>query len=96
MYVARFQKHPDEKKKYTLDYSNWLDTGELVSSVTLTVTPSTGTPLVADGSAIDGTGTLVSFFASVGTDDVDYSVVVQATTDGGQIKVDTILFAVRE
>lgn len=96
MKLARFVKSPAERKRYSIDYSDWLDTGELVSSIVFTVTPSTGTlPLVIDSYLIGTPATSVGFFANYGDDNVSYTVDVVMTTSGGQIKEDQILFSVR-
>lgn len=95
MRLGKFSKAPAERKRYSADYSDWLDTGETVSNVTFSVTPTTASPLAVDGSAIAGDGLTVSFFVSGGIDETDYTIIVTATTSSGQIKEDTLLFAVR-
>jgi hypothetical protein len=45
--------------------------------------------------AVGPTDTKVVFFASGGDPSETYTVVVRMTTTGGQVKEDTILFAVR-
>jgi len=94
MALSKFIQEPGEYKRYVLDYSDWLDEGEQITSVTFTVTPSDGVTVPI--SAIDDTGTLVSFFATGGTDGVKYTVEATINTDGGQIKEDQIYFVIRE
>lgn len=97
MRLGSFQKTPVERKRYSLDYTDWLDTGETIVDRVFAVTPITGaSPLQVDASAIDPTGKLVQFFANYGDDDVTYTVDVQITTSGGQIKEDQILFSVKD
>lgn len=97
MKLAKFVKAPVERKRYQIDYSDWLDTGELVQSIVFTVSPSTGTqPLVVDAYLIGTPATSVAFFANLGDDGVTYTVNVVMTTDGGQTKEDQILFSVRD
>jgi hypothetical protein len=96
MKLAKFVKSPAERKRYSIDYSEWLDTGELVSSIVFTVAPSTGAaPLVIDSYLIGTPATDVDFFANYGVDGVGYTVNVVMTTSGGQIKEDQILFSVK-
>jgi hypothetical protein len=95
-YIKKFVQHPDERKRYTVDYSEWLDTDETISSVTFEVTPTTDTPLVVDGEEIAADEESVSFFVSAGDDGETYDVLVTATTSAGQVKTLCILFAVRD
>lgn len=100
MKLAKFVKSPVERKRYQIDYSDWLDTGELVQSIVFTVSIVSGTeppgPTLNIDSYLIGTpATSVAFFAADGFDEVNYSVDVVMTTDGGQIKEDQILFSVR-
>ena len=39
MNLGKYYKAPDERKRYSIDYSDWLDTAERLSSVTFQVTP---------------------------------------------------------
>lgn len=96
MKLGQFAKSPVERKRYALDYTDWLDTGETVNSVTFTVTPSTGTsPLLVDSSSINASGTEVRFFVSSGDDGANYTVTALVQTSGGQIKQDEIVYLVR-
>lgn len=97
MKLGKFTKTPVERKRYSLDYTDWLDTGETVVLCVFTVTPSTGTsPLLIDTSVIDPTGLLVGFFANYGDSGVTYTVDVLMTTSGGQKKEDQITFVVKD
>ena len=96
MKLGQFVKSPVERKRYALDYTDWLDTGETVSSVSFTVSPSTGTsPLVVDSSSISTSGTEVRFFVASGDDGGNYTVTAVIQTSGGQIKEDEIIYLVR-
>jgi hypothetical protein len=95
MKLANFVKTPAERKRYTLDYSDWLDTGETIASVTFGVSPSTTNTLQIDAFTIGSPATSVIFFANFGDATNQYTVDVQVTTSGGQTKEDTILFSVR-
>jgi hypothetical protein len=94
MKVGKFTKTPAERKRYTLDYSNWLDTGETVTGSAFAITPTTASPFFIDGQGIVG-GTQLLFYVNGGLDQSDYLVTVSITTSGGQTKQDTLTFNVR-
>lgn len=92
MALGRFVKTPGERKRYSIDYYDWLDQGERIFGVTFqTYIPD---ELEVDAFQIDPDGTRVIFFVSGGLDDVLYTVNVKMTTTGGQIKEDELLFVV--
>lgn len=95
MKLGNFIKSPVERKRYTIDYSDWLDTGETVSSIVFSVSPSTTNTLQIDAYSIASPATSVVFFANYGDAGKTYTVDVTMTTSGGQIKEDTVLFSVR-
>lgn len=96
MKLGSFTKTPVERKRYSLDYTDWLDTGETLSTSTFTVSPTTGaTPLIVDASSFDATSKQLLFFVNYGIDGVTYTIDVQVTTSGGQTKEDQITFLVR-
>lgn len=96
MKLANFIKSPLERKRYTINYTDWLDTGERVQSITFTVTPATGSALDIDAHTIAVDGLSVVFFANLGELGEVYTVEVLMTTDGGQVKEDEILFTIRD
>jgi hypothetical protein len=95
MRLGKYVKSPIEVKRYSIDQSNWLDTGEYIQSVSFTVTPATTNALYAVASAISGSSTLFTFFVSGGDDNNTYDVVARMVTTGGQVKEDSILYTVR-
>lgn len=96
MKLARFTKGPTERKRYSIDYSDWLDTGETISAVTFTPSPLATGGLEVDAYTISTPATSVVFFANAGIDGTTYTLDVTITTSGGQIKEDQILFSVRD
>ena len=96
MRLGSFVKTPIERKRYAIDYSEWLDTGETLSTVVYTIPVVTTPPLVVDASSIGSGNTVAVFFINGGLNGRQYTVEVVATTSGGQIKEDTILFTVRD
>lgn len=94
MRLAKFVKEPGERKRYTLDYAEWLEDSELISNVEFTITPSGA--LTVDSYSLGSPATNVVFFASGGVDGVTYSVEARITTSVGQIREDQVTFAVKE
>ena len=79
-----------------MDYTDWLDTGETLLTAEFSVTPGGGDPaLEVDGNSIEGAGKLLTIFINYGIVDVTYTVNVQVSTSGGQVKEDQIVFVVR-
>jgi hypothetical protein len=93
--LAKFVKKPGERKRYTVDYSEWLDEGETVTGATFAITPVTSPILEVDASSIGTPATTVVFFVNGGVAGSDYELKIHVTTSGGQVKEDTALFSVR-
>jgi hypothetical protein len=95
MILGKFFKSPDERKRYSIGYTDWLDSGELLSTVTFGVTPIDADPVVIDGIAIETGGKSVAFYASAGLDGKSYKAIATTTTSGGQVKEDTVQYTVK-
>jgi hypothetical protein len=95
MILGKFFKAPDERKRYSIGYNDWLDSGELLNSVTFGVTPVDADPVVIDGIAIETGAKTVAFYASGGIDGKSYKAIATATTSGGQVKEDTVQYTVK-
>lgn len=93
MRLGHFQKTPAERKRYAVDYVNWLDTGETLAAYQFTITPANA---VAVTSPTISSGTKLVFFVEGGASGKQYSVDIRVTTSGNQIKEDTILYTVRD
>lgn len=99
MPLGRFTKAVTERKRYQIDYTNWLDTGEGVNTVSFSVQNNSvipATPLVIDGVQVLPTGLGVQFYASGGVDGITYSVLVTMVSTLSQTKLDTVLFFIKE
>ena len=96
MKLGRFSKTPAERKRYAVDYSQWLETGETVTTRQFTVTPATTPPMQVDASSITNSGLNVVFFVSSGQDAQQYKVELVSTTSLGQVKEDVIYFNVKD
>lgn len=95
MQLGKFFKVPDDRKRYSIDYSEWLDSGETVSGVTFGVTPADSSPVLIDGNSINPSATGVVFYASAGNVGTTYVVAVTMTTGGGQVREDTVQYTVK-
>lgn len=85
MKLGRFHQYPFERKRYEIDYTQWLKPGEVITNQV--VTPPAG--LTVDGvSTIAG---ILYLFASGGVAGASYSVQIAIATNFGQTKVDTII-----
>lgn len=95
MNLGKYFKSPDERKRYSIDYADWLDTGEQLSSVTFEVTPIDANPVSINGIAIESGGKSVVFYAAAGLDGKSYKAIATMTTSGGQVKEDTVQYTVK-
>lgn len=84
--LGKFKQSPNEKKRYVMDYSLDLDTGETISSIASTViTPAGASAIVCNGVAIAPSGTQFVYYISGGTDAYTYEVQFLVTTSLGKI-----------
>lgn len=88
--LAAFQKRAIERKRYTLDYSCWLDEGETLADFAIVVTPASVPPLVASGAYSDPTDTKITTYISAGLAGAIYTVSFIASTSYGQTKRDDL------
>lgn len=95
MALGKYFKNPIERKRYTIDYSDWLDSGELVATITFTVLPVDASPAVIDGISINPAATGIVFYASGGLTGVSYTAYATMVSSNGQTKEDTVVYAVR-
>ena len=65
--VAKYKKTPAEVKRYIINYTDWLDTGETITGMVFSVANATTPPLVVDSHLIAADGKSVSYFISGGT-----------------------------
>lgn len=101
--VARFLQSPAENKRYVLDQTLFLATGEAVVSVAIAITQIAGLaspPLVVNGLAllppVNGLVLGAAFFVSGGIDQGQYEVQFLTTTTLGQVLEDVVQFNLAE
>ncbi len=88
--LGRFEQAFPELISYTLDYGQWLVSGETIVSMAYEVYPATTPALATSGSTIDGSGQKVTFRVTGGVDGQQYQVYSLATTSNGQVKRDRL------
>ncbi len=91
--LGAFRQYASETIAFTVDYGNWLSSGETVASASYGVFPLTGPALAVVGSSISG-GMRVSFQLSGGVPETEYQVWVQITTSTGQQKSNLIVVVI--
>lgn len=96
--IGKYIKSQTERKRYQIDYSNWLDTGEAVLSVAFNIALNTGSnPLVVDGIQVLPTALGVQYYISGGLDGTTYEIdATLTTTTGPQIREDAIIVTIKE
>jgi hypothetical protein len=100
--LDRFIKQPADIKKYQIDYSEWLATGETVDSVVTAVTllnpadGDVGEPTMTIGTTQIVGGNVFEYYVSLGTDGKRYKVTFQASTSDSQTVESEVEFKVRD
>lgn len=90
MKLGTFRQTPQEKKRFSISYSAWLETGEVVASITYAISPVTVVPLIIEASTVDVDGLGVTLYVSGGEDATEYQINTLMQTDAGQRKEDYI------
>lgn len=94
--LARLQKSPSERKRYTVNYNNWLAESETIVEKSFVITPATVPPLELVTSAVNPSGKGLVFYIGGGVDKEVYKIEVFITTSDSQIKEDTITVYCKE
>ena len=94
---AQFTQDNPEIRRYILDYTLQLSSGETVTGLTNTVTSPTGdnpANFNVYNVTIDPAGALAFFYATAGTQYQQYEVAFLATTSLGQVFEDVVKFTI--
>lgn len=99
--LASWKQTPDERKQYTVDYTDWLGDGETISSTDLTgieiIDGDSASDLIVVASSSILTGDKkVAYFIEGGVDGVTYKLHVKITTSTGETKEDVVIYRVRD
>lgn len=95
-FLAHFRKQPSEALDYSVDYSQWLASGETISNVVVSISPATVPALAVSAVALTGGNTIANFTVSAGTDSQQYQVTLLTTTTNAQVVEREILYTVEE
>jgi len=90
--IRRFKKYPDERKRYGLDYSDWLDASEQILSVAVQSNAAGGSTFVVESGGVSGDGKKVVFYVEGGTPDEIVVVSITIHTTAYQTKEDFVRF----
>jgi len=97
MILGKYSKAPLDNKRYTVDYSEWLDAAELVSIATSSIPVNTTIPpLAVNTPQIAVNGLSIQYYVSGGVVGTDYEILIVITTNQGQVREDTVIISVRE
>lgn len=80
--IGLFPKNPIDQMDYDIDFSRWLEDGDTITSVDVTVTPSG--ELTIPSSQISGQ--TVKVWTAGGLDGTTYEVSAAVGTSGGRVK----------
>lgn len=94
--LGRVIQQPNENLRRLLDYSRWLEEGEVITEVAVSISPTTTPPFVIDSIVIGPDGDRFAYYAHGGEDGEDYVATFSITTSVAQVKEDEVLFGVRE
>ncbi len=92
MILDTYTKQPAEVLDYDIDYTDWLEAGDIIVGKTVTV----DTGLNIDSSSIFGASLKVKVWLSGGTHGTTYKVTVTITTLLGMVKQDEFKIRVKE
>jgi hypothetical protein len=94
-FLGNFRKQPSEELDYFVDYTNWLASGETISTTVLTHTPTTSPDLVL-GAPATADNIVIGYRVSGGLSGTQYQVTVRSTASDGQVVEREVLHNVEE
>jgi hypothetical protein len=92
MLLARYRQQPGEKRKRGIDYADFLEPSEVVSTATCAVSPPDMTVTIV----IDPAGKKFAFWAEGGVDGTTYQLTFTVNTNGQQRREDEVEIDVEE
>lgn len=94
--LGRVVQQPNENLRRLAKYDAWLEPGEVIEQVAVSILPVTVPPFVVDTIVIGPDGDRFAYYAHGGVDGEDYVATFTITTSVEQVREDEILFGVRE
>lgn len=100
MILGRFAQSPEDDERYSIYYGDWLDENELLSNFDIEVAPLTSPPLEVHDSELSADQQSITFYVTGGQLDTEYTVSIQATTNGGpdlvpRVRNDCVKFSIQ-
>lgn len=93
MRLNKFRQAPADRKRYVVNYADWLNAGENINGITMSGSVPADS-FVIDGYVIDAGYQQVIFYVSGGVSGTSYDVSITVTTSLAQTKQDWITFVV--
>jgi len=94
--LGRYVQRPTADRRRVVDYSRFLSKGEVVKSVSVSVTPTTDPEFEIHTLVISPEGDKVAYYARGGVEGEEYTATFTVTTSLRQVWPHDIRFAVRE
>lgn len=94
--MGRLVQQPNESIRRLAKYDRWLEEGERITNVEVSISPVTTPPFVIDQIVIGPDSDRFAYYASGGVDGEDYTASVAVTTSVNQTREDELLFGVKE
>lgn len=91
--AGRYVQSANADKRRLINASNWLETGEIITSVEVAVSPS---GLTVDRIVIGPDGDRFAYYATGGTEGEEYTATFTITTSTGQVREDEVQIAIVE
>jgi len=86
--LGKFKQAFNEQLTYSVDFSDWLVTGETITGIAYSVFPVTTPAFVVSGEVLNGN--VATFLLSGGLQNTKYQVYLTTTTSNGRIKSDQL------
>lgn len=101
MILGEYTQAPEDDERYSIDYSQWLDEGELLDTISIEVEPLTSPPLEVHDDALTNTQDGLTYYVTGGQAGSSYTVKIKADTNGGpdgvaRSRTDCVLYEIKE
>lgn len=94
--LGRYVQQPSENRRRLVNAAKWLDTGETITGVSVSVDNTTSPVFTIDQIVIGPDGDKFAYYASGGVDGEEYTATFTITTSADQELEVEIMFHVKE
>lgn len=94
--LGRYVQQPNENRRRLVNAAKWLDDGETITSVTVSISNTTSPAFEVDQIVIGPDGDKFAYYASGGVDGEEYTATFTITTSADQTLEVEIMFHVKE